>query len=185
MAGFLFSNVGKEISYSNLKSVLEFKSVMSVKNYIQYMQESYLLFELFKYDWSLKKQYVSNKKIYAIDNGLRNSIAFSSSSDEGRMLENLVFLELKRRDKEVYYYKDKKECDFLVSEKNKITEAIQVTFVFDKHNESREMGGLLAAMERFNLKRGIIITKSQEETLKFDRKTIEIVPAWKWLLAMK
>ena len=182
MAGFLFSNVSKEISYNNLKNVLGFKGVMSVKNYIQFMQESYLIFELFKYDWSLKKQYVSDKKIYAIDNGLRNAVAFSTSSDDGRMLENLVFLELKRRGKEVFYHKEKKECDFLVKEKNKIVSAIQVVFVLDENNEAREKAGLFEAMERFSLKKGTILTKSRKETIKEGRKTIDIIPVWEWLL---
>lgn len=185
LAGFLFSNVGKEASYNGLKNTLGFKNVMSVKNYIQYMQETYLIFELFKYDWSLKKQYVSNKKIYAIDNGLRGSVAFSNSSDKGRMLENLVFLQFKRKQKEVFYFKDKKECDFIIKEKTKIIEAVQVTRTIDRNNEKRELDGLLEAMEKFNLKNGLIITESQEEERKIKGRKIKVMPAWKWLLDLE
>ncbi len=182
LAAYLFANFTKELSYNSLKNVLGFKSVMSVKNYIEFMQESYLLFELYKYDFSLKKQYVSDKKIYVIDNGMRNTVAFSFSEDKGKLLENLIFLELKRRGKEIYYFKNKNECDFLVKEKNKIVWAAQVTTSLDKGNEQREVDGLLEAMDELGLKQGVIITMDEERELKFDGKKIEVIPAWKWIL---
>ena len=165
-----------------MKNFLGFKSITSVKNYIGFMQESYLIFELLKYDYSLKKQFVSDKKIYVIDNGMRNAVAFSFSEDSGKMLENLVFVELKRRAKEVYYYKGKKECDFIIREKGKITEAIQVTQRIEVDNETRELGGMSEALERFRLKTGLIITEDQAGEKKIGSKKIKIMPAWKWLL---
>jgi hypothetical protein len=147
------------------------------------MQESYLVSELFKYDYSLKKQYVSNKKVYVIDNGVRNAVAFSFSRDTGKLLENLVFLELKRQGREIFYYKSKKECDFLVRQGLRIREAIQVTQnLVNPKTEKRELDGLLEAMEKFELKKGLIITEDQEETRQVSGKSIQIIPAWKWLL---
>ena len=182
LADFLFTNFTKEISYNSLKNVLGFKSVTSVKNYVEFIQESFLVFELYKYDYSLKKQYVSDKKIYIIDNGIRNVIAFSFSADRGKLLENLVFLELKRRGEEIYYFKDKKECDFIVREKNKIKAVIQVTDNLNDGDKDRELSGLLAAMEKFKLKEGLILTKDQEDEIKSGKSIINIVPVWKWLL---
>jgi hypothetical protein len=182
LANYLFTNFTQKISYHSLKHTLGFKSITSVKNYIEFMQESYLLFELFKYDYSLKKQYVSDKKVYVIDNGMRNVTAFSFSEDTGKMLENLVFLELKRREKEIYYYKNKKEVDFIIKEKNKIIYLIQVTDFLDKKNEQREIEGLNEAMKEFKLKNSLIITKNQEGEKRIKSKVIEIIPAWKWLL---
>lgn len=182
LVNYLFTNFTGEMSYNALKKLLAIKSATTVKNHIGFICESYLAFELFKYDFSLKKQYVSNKKIYVIDNGLRNSVAFSFSEDAGKMLENMVFLELKRRELEVYYHKDKKECDFVVRQGMKISEAIQVTKILDNNNEKREIQGLLEAMEKFNLKAGLIITESQEEKRKINGKNISIIPVWKWLL---
>jgi hypothetical protein len=182
LAGFLFSNFTKELSYRSLKNSLGFKSITSVKNYIGFMQESYLVFELMKYDHSLKKQFVSDKKIYIIDNGMRNAVAFSFSPDSGKMLENMVFVELKRRGKDVYYYKGKKECDFIVRKKGRITEAIQVTRGIDVNNEKRELGGMCEALEKFRLKSGLIITEGEEGEKKIGSKRIKIMPAWKWLL---
>jgi len=182
LAKFLFSNISKEISYNGLKNTLGFKSVMSVKNYIEYMEQSYLVIELYKYDFSLKKQLVSGRKIYAIDNGMRNTIAYFTSQDEGRLLENLVFLELKRRGREIYYFKNKRECDFIVREKSAITEAIQVTAHFNINNREREVDGLLEAMDAFALKKGLILTQDAEDLLKIDSKNIIVKPIYKWLL---
>jgi len=84
------------------------------------------------------------KKIYVIDNGLANSISFKFSQNEGRLLENLVFIELKRRDKEVYYHKGKYECDFIIKKNLKITSAIQVTLsIKNSKTRERELNGLI------------------------------------------
>lgn len=186
LVNYLFTNVASETSYNSIKNFLGIKSATTVKNYIEFIKESYLAFELFKYDFSLKKQYVSNKKIYVIDNGIRNAVAFSFSEDAGKMLENAVFLELKRRGEEIFYYKGEKECDFLVKKGLKINETIQVARgLSDPKTEKRELGGLLEAMEKFKLKTGLIITESREEERKIEGRKIKIIPAWKWLLEAK
>lgn len=183
LINYLFTNFTGETNYNSLKNLLDFKSATTVKNYIEFTRESYMVFELFKYDYSLKKQYVSNKKIYVIDNGIRNAVAFSFTKDSGKLLENMVFLELTRREEDIYYYKGKKECDFLVRKGLRISEAIQVSQGLDNpETEKREINGLLEAMEKFQLKKGLIITESQEEERKIKGKKIKIVPAWKWLL---
>ncbi len=182
LANFLFTNFTKEANYNSLSNILGIKSAISVKNYIGFLEESYLVFELYRYDFSLKKQMASNKKIYVIDNGMRNNVAFYFSEDWGRLLENTVFLELKRRGREVYYYKGKNECDFIIKEKDKIVEAIQVTQKINHSNEKREIDGLLSAMEQFNLKEGFLLTENEEEERKIGKKVIKFVPLWKWLL---
>ena len=183
LAAFLFTNFTKETSYNSLKDALGFKSATSVKNYVEFMQESFLIFELYKYDFSLKKQFVSDKKVYVVDNGLRNTVAFYFSEDLGRLLENLAFIELKRRGHEVYFHKGTRECDFLIKDKSRIIQAIQVTKDMDVNNRKREVDGLVEAMRMFNLKEGTILTQYQEDTLaEADGLVIHVVPLWKWLL---
>jgi len=183
LASFLFANVGKNIGYSSLKNVLGFASATSVKNYVSFLEESFLLFEVRKYDASLKKQYVSEKKIYAVDNGLRNAVSFSISEDRGRMLENAVYMELRRKGKEIFFFKEKNECDFVIRQGIKIVEAIQVCeSISDMETKDREVAGLLEAMEKLHLSSGIIVTRHEEETLTIEGKKISVVPAWKWFL---
>ncbi|QQS61176.1 MAG: ATP-binding protein [Candidatus Moraniibacteriota bacterium] len=183
LASFLFANVGKNIGYSSLKNILGFASATSVKNYVSFLEESFLLFEMRKYDASLKKQYVSEKKIYAVDNGLRNAISFSASEDRGRMLENAVYMELRRRGKDVFFFKEKRECDFVVRKGIRIAEAIQVCEnISDLETKDREVSGLVEAMNVLHLSSGTIITRYEEETIEIEGKKIYIVPAWKWFL---
>lgn len=182
LSNFMLSNFTKEISYNKLKNILDFKSVTSVKNYVDFIEQSYLIFELYKYDYSLKKQYVSNKKVYAIDNGLRNNTVFSFFDDNGKLLENLVFIELKRRGYDIFYFKNKNECDFLINEKSKITGALQVTCMLNNNNIHREKAGLIETMEKFKLKEGTILTANEEDIIKQDNLIIKIMPIWKWLL---
>jgi uncharacterized protein len=183
LAGHLFANFTRETSYNSLKNFLSFKNVMSVKNHIEHMQESYLIFELFKYDYSFKKQYVSNKKIYIIDNGMRSAVSFQFSEDWGQHLENAVFLELKRRGEEIYYFKNKKECDFILQKGMKIFVAVQVAYSLDNpQTKKREIEGLLEAMEKFRLKKGMILTNSEEGEEIIEKKKIIVKPVWKWLL---
>ena len=182
LCNYSLSGIGKEISYASLAEALGFKSHTSVRNNIGFMQDAYLIFELRKYDFSLKKQYVSNKKIYAVDNGLRTVVGFNISEDTGRLLENLVFVELKRRSFELYYHRNKRECDFLIKAGTKIVQAIQVCSDITSWNENREIEGLYEAMEQYSLKDGLLLSTDQEETRSIKNKTIHIVPTWKWIL---
>jgi len=191
LSKYLLSNVGKEFSYNKLKTMLGLGSSNTVKSYISYLENSYLIFQLEKFDYSLKKQILNPKKIYTIDPAFIENVSFKFSEDRGRLLENLVFIELKRRDKEIYYHREKKECDFLIKEKNKIIKAIQVTkSISNPETKKREIDGLMEAMEMYNLKDGLILTEDEEFTIKeqdsrikgFKELEIKIMPIWKWLL---
>ncbi|MDR0230682.1 MAG: ATP-binding protein [Dysgonamonadaceae bacterium] len=180
---FLASNVSKLSTYSSLSGIIGVKNHTTVKNYIEYLENTYLLFQLNKFDFSAKSQIKSPRKTYFIDNGLAAKLGFSFSNNTGRFLENLIFIELKRRGKELYYYKNENECDFLIRENYHVTEAIQVCAVFENElTKKREIDGLQEAMNVFNLEKGLIITLDVEENISFNSKQIEIIPAWKWLL---
>jgi predicted AAA+ superfamily ATPase len=179
---YLFSNYGKEISFNQLKNLLKIGSANTIKNYIDHLENAYLIFTVPKYDPSVKKQIYSKKKIYVIDTGLINLISFQFSKNTGRILENIVFLELKRRNKDVYYYRNKHECDFVIQNKLNITQAIQVTQQITETNKEREINGLLEVLHSFNLQHGLILTYDQEEELTIEDKKIIIKPIWKWLL---
>jgi predicted AAA+ superfamily ATPase len=128
------------------------------------------------------KQLGSIKKVYCIDNGLLNAVSFKFSEDRGRLLENGVYLELKRRKGMIYYHRQKYECDFILVQKSKVVAAIQVTLQVNDENKSREVGGLLEAMKVHNLTEGIILTEEQEQTEIVEDKSIKYLPVWKWLL---
>jgi hypothetical protein len=180
MALFLISNIGVEFSYNNLAKAFSLGSTNSAIAFVSYLEDSYLLFTVSKFDYSLKKQAVNPKKIYLIDNGLADVNSISFSSNMGRMLENSVFLELRRAGKEVFYFRENKECDFLVKEKNAIVNAIQVCYELNEDNKKREIEGLIEAMEKFDLPEGLVLTYDQADELEISGKTIKIKPAWQW-----
>lgn len=176
------NSISKEISFNSLKKLLNLGSSTTVKEYFDHLENSFLVFLVPKFDYSLKKQIHSNKKVYVIDNALAMYLGFRNSSDSGRLLENLVFIELKRRKKEIYYHADKGECDFILREGIKINEAIQVCYELNEDNKKGEINGLIEAMKKFRLKEGLILTHDQEKDLKMEGKKIMIKPIWKWLL---
>ena len=177
---YLFSNYGSEISYNKLRNMLGV-SINTVKNYIGYMENSYLVFSVPKYDYSVKKQIYSPRKMYAIDTALINATSFKFSRDYGKLLENIVFIELKRRDQDIYYHRDNHECDFIIREHNVITGAIQVTATLEGTKE-REYAGLLEALTTYNLDEGLILTEDEEFEDTHKGKKVVVMPVWKWLL---
>ena len=180
---YLFSNVGKVYSYSTLKIISGIKSLSMIKNYIEYMKGVFLASTINRFDYSLKKQKVSSSKFYVLDNSFLKTVAFNFMENRGQRLENLVFIGLLKEGFEVYYHLDKKECDFVVREGIKITQAIQVCLNLESPiTKKREIEGLLEAMQKYNLKDGIILTYDKEGEENINGKKIIIKPVWKWLL---
>ena len=115
--------------------------------------------------------------------GFINRVA-KTEYDRSKILENIVAIELFRKRKELYYWKDyyDKECDFVITENGKPKELIQVSWELNDNNEKREIDGLIAAMNEFNLNNGLILTYNTEKTITIDKKEIVVKPIWKWLL---
>lgn len=180
---YLISNISSSYTYNRLKKFLKLGSFNTVKNYINHLEDSFLFYSVELYSPSLKKQMVSPRKIYCADNGLANAVSFRFSADKGKYLENLVFLELKRRGKDIYYYKtiNNLEVDFFL--RGKKPELIQVSWnLAGEKTKEREVKALLGAMDELKLKQGLLLTDSEEDILEYGKKKIIVKPAWKWLL---
>lgn len=182
IALYLASNIGKLFSYATLQSISGLKSTSSVKNYLHYYEASYLFYYLFKYDYSIKKQIMNSRKVYAVDNAIPNRLGSRFSRNRGQLLENALFIELLRRGKSVYYFSGRYECDFLVKEGMKIVEAIQVTNELNASNFDREIGGLNEAMRRFDVSKGTLIVQDDNAIAADLPQGISIIPAYRWLL---
>jgi len=153
-------------------------------NYQDWCEEIYLLFQLPQYHESLEKQQSGSKKIYGLDTGLINSTSFKTSQDLGRLMENVVFLELKRQEKEIFFNKEGKECDFLIKEKEKVIEAIQATVSLeDEKTRKREISGLQHTMKKYDLPVGTILTINEESAAITEGKNIQVLPLWRWLIS--
>jgi predicted AAA+ superfamily ATPase len=176
LAGYLISNVGNLLTGNKLKTYFGIKSTSTMLEYLSHLEEAYLFFLVPKFSYSIKKQIVNPRKLYAVDTGMvtKNSITFSE--DWGRIFENLVFLYYRRRYPEIYYFSEKGECDFVVCSKNAVAEVIQACYELNPDNLQRELNGLVEALIFFDMKEGKIATFNQKDTFVVDNKTITVIP---------
>ena len=175
LAFYLISNISSLYSYNSLARAVK-SNENTVREFVNILEDSFLMFEVKNFSYSIKTQSRSKKKIYCIDNSFLNTISFKFSDNKGKLLENLVFTEfLKNNFGEVYFYQENKECDFILKQGKKLY-AIQVSYEVGASNLEREMEGLRSAMKKLNIQRGYIITYDTE--MQLDEK-ISMVPFWK------
>ncbi len=182
---FLASNIAAIYSYDRLKKMIGAKNLNTIKNYLESLENVFLFFRVALFDYSVKRQIYNPGKFYMVDTALAQAIGFKFSEDAGHVYENLVFLELKRRGRDLYYWKSKKgqEVDFVLRKGLKVEEAIQVCFnLGNPETREREFRSLLAAKEELNPSRYLIITQDEEGEEKINQCHIQIIPLWKWLL---
>ena len=184
----VIGNSSKEFSankiYNEIKSQGYKISKDTIYEFQDYVESIYLALFLPRYLPSVVKQEFSRKKVYSIDNGLAASINTFFMRDKGATLENMIFLELIKKGKNTYYYSSNHECDFLITENEGVSEAIQVCYdISDQDTKKREERGLVSACKEFKLKKGFIITHSEELRYKIDGINVEVLPAYKYLLS--
>jgi hypothetical protein len=173
---FLLSNIGNRVTGNKLKTTFGISSATTILEYFSHLEQSYLLAFIPKFDYSLKKQNINPRKVYAIDTGLVEITTPNFTKDLGHKLENLVFLALRRHSKEILYYSGNGECDFMIMGKGVITNTIQVCMELNSDNLQRETLGLFEAMKAFNLFEGIIVTLAQSDHFIQDGMTVKVVP---------
>lgn len=174
---YLFTNITAPYSYRRLKDIFGI-DIDTVQDYIHFAEKAKILFEVAHFAYSVQAQKRPNRKIYCIDNGLRNAVSFRFSGDEGKLAENLVFIELLRSGSNPFYWKKKKEVDFVTKGPDDLLTAINVSYT--DAIPSREREGLLEFAAEFGdkVKEMIILTKDTEQITD----TIHLIPLWKWLL---
>ncbi len=179
---YMVSNFSNKFSYNAIKKITGIGSVNTVKKYISYLEETFFAKTINKFEHSIKKQLINDKKLYIIDNGFLKTLSTRLTKDKGWLLENIVFNTLNRQYVDVFYFSEKQECDFVTLKNKKIHSIMQVTWELNENNKSRETNGLITAMDTFKQKTGLILTYDQEDELKIGNKKIIVKPVWKWIL---
>jgi len=183
LAFYLISNISSLVSFNKLKDLLKLGSVNTVINYIDYLENSWLFFVVNKYAYSVKEQQIAAKKMYGIDTGLIQSVGFSFSENKGKLMENIVFLQLRKKYHDVYYYKTAEdyEIDFFLPKEGVF---IQVTQHFGSEEaQERELRAIISASnEQKKVHNLIIITESEKFELERESMKINIIPLYEWLL---
>ena len=185
LAIYLITNHSSEFSYTRLKNNLSFRSVHTVENYIEYLMEAFVLFTLDRYSHKVREQMKSPRKVYAYDTGAIQAMKFKISPDAGKLMENVVAVELLRRGNEFYFFKtrDGKEVDFAVKEGLSITHLIQVSYdVGDDKTRKRESSALGKAAQETGCKSLMALTWDTQADESLGDQTVHYLPLWKWLL---
>jgi len=172
IANFIISNSSNLYSYNSLAKALN-SNEHTIKNFIYYLEDAYLLKEITNFDFSLKKQIKAKKKVYLTDNSFLAQTSFRFSKDYGKLLENLVFSELLKQEFEIYFYNDTYECDFIIKKENKLI-AIQVCYELNYQNQQRELNGLLKLP--FKVDEKLILTYNQNKIME----NVQVVSFWEY-----
>ncbi len=181
---YLMTNVSALYTPKRLSAIVGL-SDKTVKDYLAYYADVRLLFALDAFHFSMKQQIRSPRKIYAVDTGLAAAVSFRFSENAGRYLENLVFLELRRRGEAMFYYRTTNglEVDFLCRKNNRAVALIQTAWDMEAEDtRKRELRALAKAMTELNLKEALIVTHDAEEEIPVNGGTIRLVPAWRFLI---
>ncbi len=185
---YALSNFATEFSVNGFikKFQKEYRlSKETVFTYFSYLEDIGFLYYLPRFSYKLHQRFIT-KKSYIADNGFIMLLAFRGMEIIGRLLENLVFMELLKRKKTIFYFKDSNnyECDIVVTENETVTEAIQVCHKLTDANRDREVRGIISTMKEFGLENGLIITTGDEEEIKDVPFRVSVVPYWKWMLSL-
>jgi uncharacterized protein len=182
LAFYLMSNPTSQVSFNKLKEQFRLGSVNTIKNYIEYLENSWLIFTLNVYDYSVKRQQIAAKKVYSIDTGLANTIGFSFSPNTGKLMENVAFLTLRRKTHEIYYHITPAgyEVDFYMPEAGQLVQVVQS--MDHPATREREIRAITDAMGALGLSSGLILTDSNAQTITKNGFTITIRSLAEWLL---
>ena len=190
LADYLISNYSNPLSYNEIAEELSLGSVTTVKKFCEYLAEPYLFFYLPRYNNKLKEMKKSSRKVYVIDNGFIFTRSFELSSNNGRQLENMVFIELLRRGydlkKSLFYYRtsNDKEVDFVTRDGRKVTSLIQVSYDISKNKtRDRELDALVKASEELKCDNLLLITWNQNVKEEYKGKMINILSVNEWFIS--
>ncbi len=179
---YLISNISSALSFNKLKELLKLGSVNTVSSYIEYLENSWLFFVVNKYAYSVKEQQIAAKKLYCIDTGLTQSVGFSFSKNKGKLIENAVYLQLRRKTKDIYYYKTNKdhEVDFFLPKDTVLLQVVQ--HLGDENTKEREVRALVEAAVEQKKAKLVIVTESEKMIHQQDGLTLQVIPLYEWLL---
>ena len=179
LALYLLTNVAKPFTATRLSTMMEDMAPSTLLDYVDFMRDAYLIDTIGLYSDSMRVTIRNPKKVYAMDNGLVSAVTLSKSKDWGRLLENYLFICLRKKYKgHVFYFKGKGECDFVVTDTtNHPKELYQVCWELTDENIEREMGGLREAMKVLKLNEGVVVTMDQEDEFHYPEGTVRVVRA--------
>ncbi|MEM2948267.1 MAG: ATP-binding protein [Candidatus Anstonellales archaeon] len=177
VAVFGMTNISREFSFNTLRKTLKI-SLDAARDYMNYLEQAYILFQIPYFSYSIRESMVRNRKLYSVDVGIRNIVSRSFTPDKGWIAENIVYSHLRRNKKEIYYWRGKGEVDFVVKD----TTLLPINVTYAEKSPEREEAAILEFFDRFKAKEGIIVSDSEEREKNVGKGLIRYIPLWKFLL---
>ncbi len=171
--------------YNDLKSQGLACGKNTLHDYFEYLKDAYLIYPVSIHSRSERARRVNPRKVYVIDTGLANAFLHRPQSDWGRLLENFVFMELRRQGLDIEYYRteDGLEVDFITTDQRDSQALYQVSLELrDKQTREREVRALTTAMRETGIEHGTIVSLDTDERIETDAGVIDVIPAWLWAL---
>lgn len=182
LAAYLAENIGCRFTASKMTRPLGVASISTVTQWCDWLEKAYLFFFVPIFSDSEKARLLNPKKTYCVDTGLEYAVSSRRIPNDGARFENMVYLALRRKTREIAYFDADGECDFIVSRRHAVVEAVQACVRLTDECKDREIEGLLEAMEACSLPTGTIVTENQRDHLAFGNRSIEVLPFWEWAL---
>lgn len=189
LADYLISNYCNQLSYNDIAEGLGMGSVTTVKKFCDYLAEPYLFFYLPRFDNKLKLMKKAPKKVYIVDNGFVLARSFELSSNKGRLLENMVFVELMRRGYKVgdtlfyYHTQNNREIDFVLRESHVVSCLVQVSYdISNAKTRERELKAMEEAAKELKCGNLLLITWDTEDAVEYKGYIVKITSVKKWFL---
>ena len=178
LASHAMTNISTLLSYNRISKAIGL-NISTLTEYLRFLENAYLIFQAKFFSYSVTETMLVQKprKIYAIDNGMRNAVSFPFSKDEGRLAENLVFLALRREHGEIYYWKGRGEVDFVIKHRDQTLTAINVSM--GAQVPAREKAALEEFGHSFKKVRELVVLTDDVEK---EESGIAYRPLWKWAL---
>jgi predicted AAA+ superfamily ATPase len=178
-------------TFSSLFSISKFEKYLktanipasksTISNYLHYLENAFFIILNEKFSFSPRKRLMNPSKLYMSDTGF-SALGFNFSENRGRLLENIVAIEFFRCQKEVFYYKEKSECDFIMCKNMKPHTAVQVCWELNERNTEREVSALTEVKQKLGTKENFILTYNQEMVVEHKGNKFKVIPVWKWLI---
>ncbi|MDP2235481.1 MAG: ATP-binding protein [Bacteroidales bacterium] len=191
LARYLLENIASLYSINNLTGFLKSMgfglSKTLVAEYLNWFEDAYFLFTVRLFDASYRRSNANPKKIYCVDHAFVRSVTSGILVNSGHLLENIVFMQLRRHSNEVYYYKTNngREIDFVQKDQYGRINLIQVCeAIVNPATRDRELSALEIAMEELKVDMSYLVTLNETEIVKLKNGMVEIIPLWKFLLVM-
>jgi predicted AAA+ superfamily ATPase len=169
------------VTGSKLKQAVGISATSTILEYFSYLESAYLFHFVPRFSYSAKSQMINPRKVYAADPGLITVNSSSFSDDSGRKLENIVYNYLRSLYKEIFYFLEDNECDFIVMKRTGKPLAIQVCYTLSRDNLERELDGLYEALRYIGIKEGVIVTLNQKDKFTTNGLTAHVIPAYEFL----